>query len=237
MVSDLIPPREDPGENAFAAGFRALVSLLPGGGPLGEAFQWFVKPGYDRRLKIWFDITAREVIDHRRRINQNEADLQRLQTDERFLSTLVTAARIAGATHSQEKLEALRNAVVNVAVGIDVDEIERQLFLRYVDEFTELHLRILSFGAISPKPSEFGAWGEVDALVRTVLVSAFPELSANEVLCQILWDDLSDRGLVFPAGHNERIRTGTWRHQWTTHHGDRFLAFISLPPSQRTESQ
>ena len=53
------------------------------------------------------------------------------------------ASQIALRTHQKEKLEALRNAVLNVAIGDRVDEEEQAAFLGLIQEFTTWHLAIL----------------------------------------------------------------------------------------------
>lgn len=55
------------------------------------------------------------------------------------------ASHAAIRTHQEEKLKALRNAVLNIAIGRTPDEDEQAVFLWYIDSLTTWHLRILKF--------------------------------------------------------------------------------------------
>lgn len=59
--------------------------------------------------------------------------------------TVLQATQIALRTHQEEKLEALRNAVVNSTSGQVLEDDVRAVFLNLVDTFTPTHLRILKY--------------------------------------------------------------------------------------------
>jgi hypothetical protein len=67
----------------------------------------------------------------------------RLKDDEAFISAAINASRTAIATHHREKREALKNALLNVALGRSPEEHQQQTFLRYIEELTVWHLEIL----------------------------------------------------------------------------------------------
>lgn len=48
-------------------------------------------------------------------------------------------------SHQQQKIAALRNAVVNTAKGIDISADLKKTFVRYVDELTPSHVALLRF--------------------------------------------------------------------------------------------
>lgn len=232
MVSELIPPDED-----FADTVHNLVRMALGttpivGGTAAEVFNWIVTPPVQKRLAAWRKEIARRLMDLIREAEDVRAEIERLLSDEQFTSTVIEATQIAVATHSAEKLEALRNAVVNVAAGIEIGEIERSLFLRYVDELSEMHLRILAYGNGSVRPPQMGHGGWLNVGVETVLTTVFPELSANALLATILWDELADRALAVPVELNERPPVTQWRKPWTIDFGQQFLRFISEPPAE-----
>ena len=54
------------------------------------------------------------------------------------------AASAAVRTHSQAKLEALRNAVLNVAIGKPANQNLREMMLHWVDALTPFHLQVLA---------------------------------------------------------------------------------------------
>ncbi|MCE2530333.1 MAG: hypothetical protein J4G11_10795 [Acidimicrobiia bacterium] len=62
-----------------------------------------------------------------------------------FTSAVLKASVMAFWNHNEEKLEALRNAVLNVAVTSTPEEDEAELFISLIDSVTGWHLRILAF--------------------------------------------------------------------------------------------
>jgi hypothetical protein len=70
-------------------------------------------------------------------------DVQRLFDDEAFLSTLLQVLDASVKTHQEGKRQALRNAILNTALGKAPDEDLRHMFVNYVVELTESHLLIL----------------------------------------------------------------------------------------------
>jgi hypothetical protein len=72
-------------------------------------------------------------------------ELERLEDNPLFTTMLTQAYRVAIRNHQEEKLEALRNAVVNCACRIDVEEDLQLLFLDFVDSLSPLHVHILDY--------------------------------------------------------------------------------------------
>ena len=64
---------------------------------------------------------------------------------ENFMTTVTYATIIALRNHQAEKLETLRNAVLNTALSPIVEEDLQHIFLNYIDELTLWHLRVLKF--------------------------------------------------------------------------------------------
>ena len=56
----------------------------------------------------------------------------------------IQIARIVVSTHQREKLDYLRNALLNIALGKGVGEIKQQVFLNAVEAFTPAHVKILN---------------------------------------------------------------------------------------------
>ena len=69
--------------------------------------------------------------------------VENIVTDPTFVTVLLNAVTIAVRTHQQEKLDALRNAVLNSPLGKTPDENLQLVFLNLIDGFTELHIRLL----------------------------------------------------------------------------------------------
>ena len=147
--------------------------------------------------------------------------LEELQKNEEFVSAVMHASQIALRTHQKAKLDALRNAIVNVAKGQAPDEALQNVFLNLVDSFTELHLEILKvFQAPSPPPSM-----SVGGL-NSVLEHNIPRLRGHRELYDQLWKDLYSRGLVNTDGLHMTMSGSGLGQKRTTGIGDAFLKFI-----------
>lgn len=97
------------------------VSAIPVpfvGGVLGTAFEMMVDRGLNKRRDVW-ERTVVEAINRLAQWNKGFADSEVLMT------AAVKAGRIALATHQQEKLDALRNAVVNSVASEAPDDDSR----------------------------------------------------------------------------------------------------------------
>jgi hypothetical protein len=64
-----------------------------------------------------------------------------LATDDAFISAFAQATQAALKTHQTEKLQALRNAVLNVAIKRMPFEDKQLIFLNLVDRFAPTHLQ------------------------------------------------------------------------------------------------
>ena len=201
---------------------RALLSSLPGlGGPAATLLAVVVSPPLERRRAAWFNGLADRLtrLEH----TVEGLSLEGLRDDENFITAATTATLIALRNHKGEKLEALQNAVVNVARGSEPDADFQAVLLSLVDYLTPLHVRLLRF---FQNPGAFGArrWHPAGSSTRDIVLAALPEIpsSAYDLLC----GDLENRGLISlprPPGL-------TLTDERTTGLGDRFLRFISEQP-------
>lgn len=122
-------------------------------------------------------------------------------------------------THQAEKLDALRNAVMIVALSKAPADDLQSIFLNLVDTFTPIHLKLLSF------------FDAPDGTTRDRFRQQ-RELT-DQAIC-----DLRDRGLL----HDTRAYAARGRddsealvyYQWNvTSIGNEFLQFIRAPPADR----
>ena len=132
-------PKRSKDDVAHAIAKAALSAVPVAGGPAVELFQLIVQPPLERRREEWM----RQVADKLRELEARGLDLDRLQHNDQFISTVMQASQAALRTHKAEKLAALRNAVINVAKGQAPEETVQHLLLSFVDQLSEMHLRIL----------------------------------------------------------------------------------------------
>lgn len=220
---------DKPGARDLAhVALKAAVSAVPiVGGPVAELMDLLQTPLQQRQYQFWAEIAER--------VAQLEADgrLRRedLPSSEIFLDAAARAASAAIRTGRAEKREALRNAVLNAALGSGPDESELQIFFDLVDRLTVWHLRILK---AFRDPVRWAQDHNVDyrpALSSSrdaFLQRAFPELEARTSFYGRVWADLTQAGLVNGGLSGMMTETG-WRSPVTTEFGNRFLSFIEEP--------
>ncbi|MEX1013876.1 MAG: hypothetical protein WDZ80_01830, partial [Candidatus Paceibacterota bacterium] len=69
---------------------------------------------------------------------------QELEANEEFVSALLNATPVAIKTHQKEKVRALKNALINIGNPDDEDFEMSQQFIRYIDELSVMHLKVLA---------------------------------------------------------------------------------------------
>jgi hypothetical protein len=114
------------------------------------------------------------------------------------------AAQAAIRTHDQEKLDALRNAVLNTALGKEPDKDRQAIFLSLLDRLQPAHLRILKTFQHPPPRGSYGQWqpitiqnpGTPSRWIKE-FVSGLKDEDANFI--RMLITDLYKAGLVFIA--------------------------------------
>lgn len=227
------PPKKSTAREVTEKVVEASLSAVPiAGGPLALAFGAVMGWAYTRRMEQWLDELAAAVNDLQSELDG--LDIQSLAENEDFIDAVVHATRAAEGTHQSEKIEALRNAVLNVAVARAPETDLIRIFLRYVDEFTPSHLRLLAF--LDDPAAAFDQQGiEKPNLMMggrsQLLEQALPEFAARRDFYDPLAADLERAGLANAGLHVTMTGAGVWQSA-TTPRGKQFLAFITDP---RTE--
>jgi hypothetical protein len=129
-------PPEPTAEDTAHLVTKAMLSPIWGA---SELFERLVSSPLDRRTREWMA----NVADF---LQQNFGyDLEKLESNEKFLTVFVQATRIAAQNHQKEKLNALRNAIVSSVFHQDISEDLQLIFIRFIDELTPSHLLLLKF--------------------------------------------------------------------------------------------
>jgi hypothetical protein len=183
MDESLQPPQRTWGDTAHTLA-RAGIGTLPIIGNAGtELFTAIVTPPLEKRRESWRARIGERIIALE---TAGYLKAEDVENNEPFISAVTRASQMAMATHDQEKLDMLANAALNAAIGQETDEAKRQLFLRFVDELTVWHIRLLKYlqdttaaraaRGLSPKSILLAG------SIRHVLDGAFPELERDETL-------------------------------------------------------
>ena len=118
-------PKESFGDYAHAA-TKGMLGCVPGvGAAVAEGFNRIVQPPIEKRRGEWMERVTEAI----QRL-QDEAKIkpEDLQNNEAFISTVLQASQIAQRNHQQEKIDALRNAVLNSALPSAPDDSRQQMF-------------------------------------------------------------------------------------------------------------
>lgn len=214
------PPKPTTGDVAHTL-TKAGLSIIPVvGGPAVELFQHLVLPPLERRRNEWMEQVGEKLLS----LEQSGLNLGDLQSNEQFITTVMQASTAALRTHKAEKLDALRNTVINIATGHGPEDTIQHLLLSFVDEFSEMHLRVLAF-ANSPRPPAGISAGGLDH----VLEDNIPALRGQRELFDQLWKDLYLRGLINTESLHVMMTGNGLGQSRTTELGKSLLRFISEP--------
>ena len=210
----------------------ALNSVPVLGGLASELVEVVVGPQIERRRNEWLNSLAERLA----KLEGNVEGFQvvNLVDHPAFVSAMLQAGVIALRNHNEEKLAALRNSVLNVAVSSTPGEDEHELFISLIDAFTRWHLRLLAFLA-----DKYGIADKLGKLpfpnwhmggVATVLEHVYPELVGRRSLYDLIVSDLHRAGLaVVDTLHVTSTLEGYMLAKQSSDMGDRFLAFITEP--------
>ncbi|MCL1636142.1 hypothetical protein M2650_16085 [Luteimonas sp. SX5] len=221
MATDkLVPPKQSKGDTLHALAKAGLSAVPIIGGPSVELFQHVVQPPLEKRRIEWMAYVGEKLVE----LEQRGVDIQQLSENEEFVSAVLHASQLAVRTHRQEKREALRNALFNIASGKAPEESLQQIFLEYIDSFTELHVQLLKFFQQPP-----GSANVMMGALSSVIEQGIPGLRGKGQVYGQVWNDLVARGLVGNVGLQVMMTGHGLAEKRTTPLGDAFLAFISEP--------
>lgn len=217
MSKDLEVPEEEFEDYAHAA-IKSAIGVIPiGGGILQEVFSSVFEAPLSKRKTKWM----RLVVEVLRELEEKSLKVDELRENEQFISAVFYASHLAMKTHHEEKLQALKNAIMNIAEGVESDEALQQIFFNYVDQFTLLHLKILRFAKSPEIPTNWGMGG-----FDRLLYLRYPELEAQSDIVMQVWGELFRSGLVTSERIGISIYGGRAEAQ-TSRIGNRFLNFIT----------
>jgi len=223
-------PEQDKSDAVYAVG-RALLSSIPVAGAAAvEVFQFIIAPPIEKRRNEWM----REIGEAVQKLEQVRGiDIDQLKTNDVFIDTLLQSSQIALRNSQKDKLNALKNAVINSALPQPLDQTVQQMFLDWIDTFTVWHIRVLSLfhnpqqWAIDnnkPLPTNIYSGG-----LTIILEHAFPELGREQELYTQIWKDLYQRGLLNTPGLETMMTWNGLLARRSTDLGAKFLLFISEP--------
>jgi hypothetical protein len=178
------------GTDHLHAAVRATLAAIPfAGGGAVEVFNAILTPPIEKRRNQWMENVSRAIGTL---CQHNAAIVERITGDEQFQSVLIQATWVAIRNHQQEKLDALRNVVLNSAEGTNFSVDRQLLFVRYIDELTPSHLQVLR-EMIATQTTISNAESYQDLLDQLAPRMAEP---TTPTFFKLVCVDLQSRGLI-----------------------------------------
>lgn len=213
-------PAQSKGDVAHALAKAGLSTIPVVGGPAVEIFQLLVQPPLEKRRAEWMQAVGEKL----QQLEEKGLNLEDLQKNEQFVSAVMHATQAAMRTHVAAKRHALRNAILNIAVGQSADETVLHLLLSFIDDLTEMHLRILKAFHQPAVPPGLSMGG-----LSSVLEYGIPALANRRDIYDQLWKDLYTRGLVNTEGLHVTMTGNGLASRRTTGLGEALLKLIEAP--------
>lgn len=212
------------------AGTKILISnLVPGGAILSEIFDFFVSTPLDKRKEDWL-IQLNEGV---KRLEETVEDfkLENLIENELFQTIVLDATHTALKTHQELKRNALCNACMNTAKGINISEDKQLIFIKMIDQLTDIDLKLLLYFENPLKRFEergeyidtagFGMGG-----IKNGLIKYYPDLNGQDEFVNNRVKNLHNQGLIGIDGINTVMSLNGIYAPRLTSLGKEFVSFI-----------
>lgn len=209
---------------------RGIISAIPAaGGPIQVILENVFTSPIERRKQAWLEELADVVTTLQQRVEGLTAE--KLASNEVFVTVAMQASQVAIRNHQNEKLKALRNAVLNSGLPNPPEEDEQQIFVRLIDQLTPWHLRLL---AVLNQPVQ---WMEQNGVaypgwsvgsVSHVIEHCLPNFRGKREVYEQLVRDLQVEGLLGQGQYLHVMMTGHGMvESRTTNRGKQFIKFIT----------
>ncbi|KFL35171.1 MULTISPECIES: hypothetical protein [unclassified Sulfurospirillum] len=209
---------------------RSGLGAIPFAGAAAiELLNIVVTPSLEKRRNDWME----EVGEGLRNLEeQMGVVLEELHDNDSFIDAALEATTLAIRNSEQEKIEALKNAVLNTALPNPVEKSLQVMFFSWIDTFTVWHIKLLTLfhnpkGWLQENNKNLG--GLMTGAMSQLIETAYPELHTKSEFYKQVWKDLYLRGLVNTDGLNTMMTLDGIVSKRTTNLGDQFLKFIHDP--------
>lgn len=235
MSDNEIPQNKSLGDFANITAKAFLASIPVVGNFAAEYFGLLITPPMEKRREQFFQELANDLARLEEQVGA--FNMQKLFTDEQFLSSFLQASRLAAVNHNQENLQALRNALLNSALPKSPDEIRQKIFIEWAGEMTTWHIKILRLFAdqtvhipdLHLDNPEWRLDGNGINRLAEIIEARYSETEGNYDLYLQIVSDLHARGLLThtrPARHSlARISESPILSRGA----EEFLSFITSP--------
>lgn len=178
------PPERSTGDTTYLVA-KAFLSPIMGA---TELLERFISPPLQKRTEKWME----DIAEALRSLEQNRGiNIETLQNNDLFITVVIQATRVATGNHQKQKLEALKNAIINSASSRENEDVQI-VFIRFIDELTPSHVFLLNFLIDEEKGLEkIRSYADVYELLESKKSAI---ISKDEI--RMFIGDLSARGLI-----------------------------------------
>ena len=226
---DTAPPGKSTGREIVERAVEAGLGSIPVvGAALAVTFVTALGWRLEQRREEWFIGLAEAIDELRERVD--DFGFETLADNVLFVDAVVTATRTVEHTHQEEKISALRNAVLNSVAPEAPDADTQAIFLNFVDRFTPSHLRLVTlwddplawFSLHGLTPPDGGFIGSRMATVEAGL----PEMRGRKDFYLLIASELGSVGML-TANLSGSVSPTALMDRLTTDFGRQFVRFIS----------
>lgn len=196
---DLREKREIAQSEARDKTAKIISSFVPGGTAAYELLTTLVVPLHEKKKREFINDLA---IRLKRLEEQGQIDFEELAQNEEFNTIITKAILLAQQNHQKEKLEALRNIVLNstewLSKGEPIFDWSHK-FLMIVDQISPLHILLLKtfqHPAKAAQEQNVNFDDMVSASNKEVFFDIYPDLKDRSALAAQCWRELESFGFV-----------------------------------------
>lgn len=213
-----------------AAGTVGGPAVAAATAPLSELFGMIVKSPIEEKRDRFMEEMAKDIASLKKTLDE----LKEIVTSNEFIASFVQATPASLETNSEEKLEFLRNAVLNSAI-LHPDEDMRHKIFTMLRQLTPSHIIVLS---IFDNPYEFGKLTGVDHQknakrgATTLLIHDEVKRYAQNYdsdFIKVLIQDLSSWGLIYQFQDHITVNAAGKHQNNLTYFGREFVKYIKKP--------
>ena len=141
-TDDLVPPEmTDAFTDHMTEGVSAVMSCVPGLNLLVSQIILIGKRSREKKVLSFLEKVASELF--RLSVSVDEY-ARRVEKSEKAIEIIHLAINQAQMASEPERIEALKNAAINSALDSDSDVAREKIFIRYLQDFTDIHLRLMT---------------------------------------------------------------------------------------------
>ncbi|MHC4791264.1 MAG: hypothetical protein ACYS8Y_07485 [Planctomycetota bacterium] len=200
-------PERTAGDAVYTLAKAGVAAVAVGAGK--ELFSSVITPSLEKRRDKWIESVAGGL----KKLEEKVEDfkIENLRENESFVSVVMQASKAAIRNHREEKLEALRNVVLNAARPNAIEENLQLVFLNVVDSLTPSHIKVLKLLYYKTPQTELADYESKSTFYGNIK------------------SDLENRGLLLSYKALTLAQICRSSARCLTDLGEQFIKFISSP--------